>query len=341
MWDAFVQSHPDATLYHESAWLNIIQNTYNHKPYYLMAVKKEQKSNQSTDAIAGVLPLVNLKSFLFGNILVSIPFFDMGGVLGDDAETEMALLNAAIRLGKRLTIDRLELRQPYPTSFTGPRSTKTIKVRMLIDLPTSADALMKGFKSKLRSQVKKALKEGLKTKIGGLELLDDFYEVFVVNMRDLGSPVHSKNLMKSVLAINPNTSRIVVVYQKRKPLACSFVVGFRDTLENPWASSLRKYSKLAPNMLLYWAMLEYACDKGFRYFDFGRSTPDEGTFKFKKQWGAKPVPLHWHNVYTGDKQNVQSISDNEAYGKASQIWSKLPLSITKIIGPHIRKYISL
>ena len=340
-WDAYVQLHPHATLYHLSSWRSIIQDTYNHKPYYLMAVKKEPKSNRLIDAITGVLPLVHLKSFLFGNQLISIPFFDMGGVIADDADTEKALINEAMRLGKRLTIDCLELRQPRPASFPGPYSTKTHKVRMLLDLPESAEALMKGFKSKLRSQIKKALKEGLKTEIGGLELLDDFYEVFLVNMRDLGSPVHPKELMESVLTANPNTSRIVVVYQKRKPLACSVVIGFADTLENPWASSLRKYSKLAPNMLLYWAMLEYACDKGFRYFDFGRSTPEEGTFKFKKQWGAKPVPLYWHYVYTGEKQNDNPISENEAYAKASQIWSKLPISITRIIGPHIRKYISL
>ena len=306
-----------------------------------MAVKKEPKSNQSIGAIAGVLPLVHLKSFLFGNQLVSIPFFDMGGVIADDADAEQALITEAIRLGKRLTIDCLELRQLRPASLPGPCSTKTHKVRMLLYLPESSESLMKGFKSKLRSQIKKALKEGLKTEIGGLELLDDFYEVFLVNMRDLGSPVHPKELMQSVLTANPNTSRIVVVYQKSKPLACSVVIGFRDTLENPWASSLRKYSKLAPNMLLYWAMLEYACNKGYRYFDFGRSTPDEGTFKFKKQWGAEPVPLHWHYLYTGKTQSDQPVSKYEAYGKASQIWSKLPILITKIIGPHIRKYISL
>ena len=374
MWDAYVQSHPKANLYHLSAWQSIIQDTYSHMPYYLMAVKKTTKLNKVIDAIAGVLPLVHLKSFIFGNQLISIPFFDMGGVLADDADTEKALLIKAMSIGQRIGANTIELRQckaiqfsnsemgtnPYDantgrgdevfqptthhkqlTPFTPAAFERSNKVRMILELPSSSAELMRSFKSKLRSQVKKALKEGLKAEIGGLELLDDFYEVFLVNMRDLGSPVHSKDLMESVLTVNPNTSRIVVVYQKDKPLACGFVIGFRDTLENPWASSLRKYSTLAPNMLLYWKMLEYACDNGFRFFDFGRSTPEEGTFKFKQQWGGKPQTLKWFYLSLNKTRNIKPISEVGKFQLASDVWKRLPLTITRVLGPRIRKYISL
>jgi len=212
---------------------------------------------------------------------------------------------------------------------------------MLLELPESSDTLMKSFKAKLRSQIKKPLKEGLSSKVGGLELLDDFYEVFLVNMRDLGSPVHSKKLMKNVLEEFPNKARIVIVYKENLPLACSLVIGFKDTLENPWASALREHSRLSPNMLLYWTMLEYACDKGYAYFDFGRSSPGEGTYKFKQQWGAKPNPLNWHYISLKGKSVDTETSEASKFDKAVQYWTKLPLSVTKIIGPMLRKHIGL
>ena len=312
--------------------------------------------------MACILPLSHLKHFLFGNSLISIPFFDLGGILADDIETEKALLNEAIKIGYDLKVKDIELRHIYPVKFfekdseaylTGASNsqlktqncvfkTRSHKVRMLLDLPASSGTLMKSFKAKLRSQIKKPLKEGLKATVGGIELLDNFYKVFTINMRDLGSPVHSKRLIRNVLKEFPDKSRIVMIYKDDQPLACSLIVGFKGTLENPWASSLREYGRLSPNMLLYWTMLEYACDNGYDYFDFGRSSPDEGTYKFKQQWGAKPTPLHWHNILL-DGKSTPSAEDSEKsrFDKAIRYWQKLPVSITKIIGPLIRKHIGL
>jgi FemAB-related protein (PEP-CTERM system-associated) len=212
---------------------------------------------------------------------------------------------------------------------------------MLIELPESSEILMKSFKSKLRSQIKKPLKEGLKAKNGGLELLNDFYKVFTVNMRDLGSPVHSKTLIRNVLEEFRDDAKIVMVYKGSEPVACSLIMGFNDVLENPWASALRKYSRLSPNMLLYWKMLEYGCENGFKKFDFGRSTPGEGTYKFKEQWGAKPEPLHWHCISLNGRPKDTGLSEKSKFDKAIQYWQKLPVPVTRILGPRIRKYIGL
>jgi lipid II:glycine glycyltransferase (peptidoglycan interpeptide bridge formation enzyme) len=179
---------------------------------------------------------------------------------------------------------------------------------------------MKSFKSKLRSQINKPVKEGLKTKIGGLELLDDFYTVFSINMRDMGSPVHSKMLIENVLKEFPGKARIAVVYNVSQPVASCV---------------------MSPNMLLYWSMLEYACDNGFNCFDFGRSSPEEGSYKFKQQWGAKPAQLYWHGISFNKLWKTEGKSEKSKFGKAIQCWKKLPVSATKIIGPMIRKYIGL
>jgi serine/alanine adding enzyme len=364
-WDAYVKSHPHATLYHLFAWKNVIEKSYGHKAYYLMALKSSKlpsetssvfhgageaqgrlpstlpTANHSPEVVSGILPIVHLNHFLFGNSLVSIPFFDMGGVLADDNESERMLIAEVVRLGQRLKIDGIELRYLHQTTSLGHCSTKTHKVRMLLNLPESAEALMNGFKSKLRSQIKKAKKDGLKTEIGGIELLGDFYEVFLANMRDLGSPVHSMRLMENVFEYFLNEARIVIVRHNGRAVAGSIVVGFRDVLENPWASSLRRFSHLNPNMLLYWTMLEYACENGFKQFDFGRSTPDEGTFKFKAQWGAGPQPLNWVNVSLNGNKPKHSISEDSKFRLASEIWKKLPIALTRVIGPRIRQHIAL
>jgi len=307
--------------------------------------------------------MFHLKSFLFGNSLISLPYFDMGGILADNEETANELLTEAVKIGQKLKVDTIELRHkkalecmafsteriaqsseiqtlcsmPHAPCYT----TKSHKVRMLLKLPDSSEALMKSFKAKLRSQIKKPLKEGLRTQIGERELLVDFYQVFAANMRDLGSPVHSKKLIQNVLEAFSDNARIIIIYKENTPLACSLVAGFKNILQNPWASALHKYSRLAPNMLLYWSMLEYACDTGYEYFDFGRSTPDEGTYKFKQQWGSKPRSLSWQFISLNGKP-VDSASDEKSkFDAVIAFWQKLPVQFTKIVGPMIRRHIGL
>ncbi|MBT3806032.1 MAG: FemAB family PEP-CTERM system-associated protein [Desulfobacula sp.] len=344
LWDKYVYDHPGGILYHLFSWKRTIEKTYGHKTYYLAAFNKN-----SEESLTGILPLIHLKHFIFGNSLISMPFFDMGGILADNEEIEKALLGEAIKLGKSLNVDSIELRhsRACPSfekfDFSNPIvcTLKTHKVRMLLKLPESSEILMKSFKSKLRSQIKKPIKEGLESKIGGLELLDEFYKVFLINMRDLGSPVHSKKLLENVLEQFKEHTRILIVHKDNNPYAASIVFGFKDTLENPWSSSLQRYRRLSPNMLLYWTMLEYACDSKYKYFDFGRSTPEEGTYRFKQQWGAQPEPLHWNHIHLNGKPVNEEASEKSRFNIAIQCWQKLPVTVTGILGPMIRKNIGL
>jgi serine/alanine adding enzyme len=337
-WDTFVLVHESANLYHLSGWRNVIRSTYGHSPHYLMASRN--------DTISGILPLIHLKSLLFGNSLVSMPFFDMGGILAEDIGIERALLDEAVRLARDLGAD-LDLRHDRPLSRLGPHAVQAPvsvnKVRMLLELPHSSEALFASLKSKLRSQIRKPIKEGLKTRIGGEELIRDFYTVFAKNMRDLGSPVHSINLIGNVLKEFRMTARIIMVYKEQTPVASGLVIPFKHTMQNPWASALREYSRLSPNMLLYWAMLEYACQRGCRYFDFGRSTPGEGTYHFKEQWGAKPEALHWYYFSRSNPAGAGNAKPSEKAGFSSaiRIWKRLPVPVTRVFGPLIRKHISL
>lgn len=376
-WDDFVKSQPHSNSYQLAGWGGIIERAYRHKTYYLMAVEEyprtssravPEPSNTATQnhnscgegekpdrKIIGVLPLIHLKHFLFGNGLISIPFFDVGGILTDSKNAEEKLLEESIKLATGLKVDFVELRHAIPLGSLEKsekirldkdrRSVnlrkKSYKVQMLMRLPDSAESLMKSFKSKLRSQIKKPIKEGLSTKIGQNELLADFYTVFAHNMRELGSPVHSKYFIRNAIEEHSVDSKIFVIYKNDKPVAASLVVGFKGILKNPWSSSLREFSRMAPNMLLYWKMLEYACDNKYKIFDFGRSTPGEGTFKFKEQWGASPAPLYWYYMYLLKKPRENSIAQNSKFELLSRVWKRLPLPLTNFMGPKIRRYINL
>lgn len=342
LWDDYLASHQDSSIYHQLFFKNVIQSTYRHKPYYLIALNKDNKA-------AGVLPLFFVNSLIFGKELVSLPFCDYGGILADSDQIARDLLDKAFELSDELKCRNIILRQTFEHVFLNQdlKNTRNIftnlkksKIRMRLALPQTTDMLFSSFPAKLRSQIRKPQKEGCVSKNGGLELLDDFYEVFVHNMRDLGSPVHTKALMKSMLTHDPQHIRIFVIYHNNIPAACSMVCGYKDSLVNPWASFKRTYQKIAPNMLLYWEMLSFAINNNYKFFDFGRSTPGEGTFKFKEQWGAKPEQLYWYTCSRNKLLDKEEVSDGSK-GSFIKMWQRVPLPVTKIIGPLIRRNIHL
>ena len=381
-WDRFATDHGHGCPYQLSAWTEVIARSYSHHTDYLIATVARGETNvkvtrindeadrtgpDSTgdNTVLGILPLVHIEHWLFGNSLVSMPFCDAGGVLARDALVERMLVERGLQIADALHVPVLELRQYEPlacmddhdfsdeASPHGQREVRAVpgwrvsttaagdKVRMLLALPESSDALMQSFKAKLRSQIRKPIKDGLTVKVGGVDLLEDFYDVFAANMRDLGSPVHSKRFILQILLGFPGKANIFVVYGKSVPMACSLTLGFNGMLSNPWASSLRQHSQFAPNMLLYWAMLEYACRQGYRTFDFGRSTVDEGTYRFKEQWGAKPAPLYWYKFSRDNRSSNEMTSASRWMNRAMECWKRLPVPVTRVLGPKIRQYISL
>jgi len=328
-WDAYVARHPRATAYHASAWRRVIEETFGHTTVYLLALDDGRP--------VGVLPLALMKSLLFGRFLVSLPFVTYGGVLADSEVVERALVDEAIAMARRERAGHLELRHVDDRAL-GLR-TRTHKVSMRLDLPRDADLLWRGFRAKLRSQIRKPQNEGVIARIGGIDLLDPFYQVFATNMRDLGTPVYPRRFFQAVLDAFPDRARIGVATLGDRPVAAGLVLGSRQDLEIPWASSLRPYNFLGGNMLLYWTVLRYACESGYARFDFGRSTPHGGTYRFKEQWGAQPVPLHWQYWLARGDATPDLSPANPRYRAAIRIWRSLPLAVANRLGPMIVSHV--
>lgn len=328
--DDYIRETCVSNLYHDYRWGEIIEKSFGHKYYILF-------SENFDGVINGVLPLVHMKSFSFGNFFVSMPFFNYGGVCAEDESTQNLLISEAIRVAKDLKVHHIEFRQEK--SLNNGFHEKLTKVSMRLDLPGSCDDLWKSFPSKLRSQIKVPQKAGMITRIGGIDELESFYDVFSENMRHLGTPVYPKRFFRNILEEFPTNTWICTAYLQDIPVASGFLAGFKNRLEIPWASSIRKHNRLSPNMLLYWSCLKFACEKGFTVFDFGRSTKEESTYKFKEQWGATPSPMVWSYWVRNDGKMPDITPRNRKYHLAIGIWKKLPLSVTRLLGPRIIKNI--
>ncbi len=330
-WDSYANQHPETTPYHSSRWLQLISSLFKH-PFYGF-YKTEQ------GAITGILPMVRIKSRLFGDYYVSMPYVNYGGVLADNASTKNELLQHACNFARQQGGTHIEFRHTFELENTigKPWPVRTDKVLMVLELPETEDILWKAIGPKVRAQIKRPQRENVSVKQGGKELVNDFYAVFARNMRDLGTPVYAKSLFGSIAETFTDNVHIVIVYHDDKPAAAGYTIGYNGRLEIPWASSLREYNKISVNMLLYWEILKYAISSGYKEFDFGRSTINAGTYRFKKQWGAKPQQLYWHYWLRDGGEPPQMNPHNPKYQLAIKMWQKMPLWLTKIIGPPIVK----
>ena len=323
--DTFVRQHPDATICHDLRWIDILERALGHRPNYLVARRDGR--------VCGVLPLFLVTSWWGSRGLVSIPWLDYGGILADDPETESLILAAADKLREELRAASVEMRSV--TTERDDTRQRDDKVTFRLDLSPGAESIWKEFNAKLRNQVRKSEKSGLVTTFGGIEYLDDFYTVFCRNMRDLGTPVWGRTLFASILEKFGEESEIVIVRNDGRTVAAGLLLKWRGQWYVPSASSYREVRSMCPNHALYWTIIERAAHEGAVYFDFGRSTWDGPTFRFKKQWVPEPTPLAWQYLIPEGEELPVTSPDNPKYRLLIAAWQRLPLAVANWLGPKV------
>ena len=347
-WQEFVASHSDSNLCQDLRWKQVLSDTFGHQADYLIYTDK----NDSTK-ILGVLPLVFVKSRLFGKGLISIPYLNAGGILATSLAADQALLEAATQNLTALKGDYLELRLQHSLSaekqeITSDSSqTKLIerqhKVTFLLDLPTDPDTLLKSFSSKLRSQINRPIKAGAEfICIKGSEVTDqnlaDFYKIFSEHSRDLGTPVYPLALFKNTFRAFQDDAMLAFVSLNNQLTSAGIVLKHKSKAEIIWAASLRKFHSDSVNMLLYWGFLKELCLQGLTQFDFGRTSYNTGGYKFKKQWDGNELPLYWY--YYGKSNYIPDINPrDQKFSLLVKTWQQLPLYIAKRIGPVLTKHL--
>ncbi|MFC5510917.1 GNAT family N-acetyltransferase [Massilia jejuensis] len=334
--DAFVRAHPDGNAYQLTAWRRAVAAAYHYPGKVLVA-------RRGAD-LAGLLPLCEVARPFGRARWISLPFCDLGGALADSHEVAEALAARARADVGAARAAGLELR----CSAAGGEDDAALagrKVRMVVNLPGSAAALLGSYPPKLRSQVRKAEKNGLASEVTqDAAAIGAFYDVYSRNMRRLGSPPHSRAWFDAVHRHYGADMFLVLVRSENKVIGAGWVLLCGDKAVIPWASTLADYNALAPNMLLYWAIQAQLCERGVRQFDFGRSTFGEGTYKFKKQWGALPVALDWREWDAHGVAPAPAAS-NGAGSKLRPLiesaWQRLPLTLANKLGSRLRRYITL
>ena len=321
----FIRSMPDARLCQTPEWVKMIENVFGHKGHYLIA--------RENGEIRGVLPLSYVRSRLFGNRLVSQAFSDYGGPLSVNPDAIDALYKYAVELAKNYGCKSIEFRNTAAMPYN--IHLRTDKVCMHLPLASDSEVVWKGLRPQIRNRIRLAEKEGITITNGRAELLDDFYNLWTIRMRELGTPCYSRKLFSAILETFPNDSRIFLAHSGNKVAAAFFVYNFNGCTHSRWGAALREYDSLSPNYLLNWVAIEYYCKAGMKLFDFGRSTAGSGQHTFKKRWGAQTIQLNWQ-YWTPPSEQLNLVKqDDEKYQKKTEMWKRLPLVVTRILGPKL------
>lgn len=324
-WDRFVRQTPGATFFHQLGWRWLVERVFGHRAHYLLARRGER--------VTGVLPLFELKSRIFGHSLVSVPFAIGGGVVTEDAETAKLLLDESRGIAEDRGVDYLELRSEKPVSEE--LLTKDLYVTFRADLTEGEEALLKRMDRKRRQMMTYVSKGGFEHRVAGIEELPLFYDLFCQSMRHHGTPVYPRLFLQEILDRHPADTNLFFVYHEGRPVAGVLNLLWHDVVMPYYAGADRNYRPRGVDDYLYLSIMRWGRDHGYRTFDFGRSKRGTGAHAFKARWGMEEVPLayQYHLVKALALPNVSPA--NPRYQMLIRAWQKLPLPLTRLIGPRI------
>jgi FemAB-related protein (PEP-CTERM system-associated) len=328
-WDAFVRSCPQATFFHLSGWKDILENVLGHPTFYLYA--------ESSDGIEGVLPLGHVRSWLFGNALISVPFLVYGGVAARTEQARIALEDEAERIALSLGVDYLEMR-----NLSRRRRdwlTKDLYVTFQKALHPDPDENFKAIPRKQRAVVRKGIASGLVSLID--PDVDRFFEAYAASVHNLGTPVLPKRYFAAVKEKFGEACEVLTVTTSDgRPASSVLSFYFRDEVLPYYGGGPAASRELHANDFMYWELMRRATERGIRMFDYGRSKIGTGSYSFKKNWGFEPEPLpyQYRLVKAGAVPNVSPA--NAKYRLMVETWKRLPFGVTKKLGPLVARYLA-
>jgi FemAB-related protein (PEP-CTERM system-associated) len=325
-WDAFVHQHPDATFFHLSAWREVARDVFGHRPHYL--------TEHRDGAVSAVLPMVEIRSRLFGHALISNAFCVGGGPLAADAAALADIVAQAEALGRRLGVDYVELRD-VPAAAPGWTARAGLYAGFEGPMAAVAEDNLMQIPRKQRAVVRKALDRGLTTHVE--RTLDAFYPLYARTMRDHGTPALPRRFFERLLSTFGDDCEILTVRHDGRPISSVLSYYFRDRVLPYYTGSHPEARRSGANDLMYWAVMRRAVARGCTVFDFGRSKTGTGPYDFKRNWGFEPRPIthHYRLVKADALPNVNPT--NPHYATLIQAWRRLPLPLATAISPMLSR----
>jgi FemAB-related protein (PEP-CTERM system-associated) len=323
-WDEFVRAHANGTFFHLSGWKRVIERSFGHRTYYLIA--------ERGSAITGVMPLTHVKSLLFGSSLISNAFSVYGGPIAQDTETQRKLENEAIRLMDAIAVPVLELRDFSAHRADWP-SKDDLYASFRRPLDSSVEQNLKSIPRKQRAMIRKGMRNKLKSEIDhGVERL---YRIYAESVRNLGTPVFSESYFHILRDEFSTCSDIVTVTCDGHAVASVLNFYFRDEVLPFYGGGVRAARALSASDFMYWEVMRRACERGYRNFDFGRSKVGTGSFAFKRNWGFQPTPLIYQFRLSPGTPMPDLNPLNPKLGMFIAVWKRLPLAVATRLGPSI------
>jgi FemAB-related protein (PEP-CTERM system-associated) len=326
-WDAFIEAHPHGSVLHLTAWKRSLEATFGYQARYLVA--------EQGGRIAGVLPLFLVENIVQGRVLISTPFAVYGGIVAATEEARQALAEELRRMGHDLKVQHVDLRNAWPQQCAGFTPVERYATVTQALAPMDGEALQAALPKKTRNLVRKALKSPFETHIRAD--VEGFYPLLARTYHRLGTPVFAKAHFTRLLAEFGAKADVREIRLEGKVAATSFNFLFKGEMHTYYAASDPDCLALAPNMFLYYDHLLWAAQNGFHTFDFGRSKYETGNLDFKKQWATTVRPLPYEMLLVRRRQLPDFTPRNEKFSLAIQAWRRLPLPLTKIIGPPLVK----
>jgi len=329
-WDDFVRATPGSSFCHLSGWRRVVRESLGLESVYLHALRAD-------GSLAGVLPLVRIRSALFGHSLVSVPYLNEGGPLGTPY-AQRVLLDHAVEEARLSRAGLLELRSRHALPQHEEYGAARRKITVLLELAPTADELFtRRFTTKLRTKIRRAQKEGLEVRFGP-DQRAAFYHVLARKLRDLGTPVHPRRFFEAIAREFPDLVQFCAAYAGRDIAAAGCGFFWNGEFEITWSGQLDRFRKQGANMTLYWALMQEAIRRGATMFNFGRCTPEGGTHEFKRQWGGYDIDLPWVQS-PGGGATAPSAGDGGAMRLATSVWKGLPIPLANTIGPMLARRI--
>lgn len=329
-WNEYVIIKCGANIYHLYEWGTFFKKIYGLEPVYIAAYDGVE--------IRGGASFVVMRNYMMKKVLVSLPYFCIGGILSDDRAAEQVIVEKVRELTGGSGYNYALIRSGHAVNGSDFDRIDRRKSTFVLPLDDNPEKVFSSFDKQVRRRIRKGYKSGCTMDISN-RYLDDFYDIYRTNMRLLGSPVHKRSFYSNVLEQFPDNYTVLVVKLDGKVIGAQFLSYFKDTVYLPMASSLKEYNKYSPNHLLYWESIKYGCERGYKQCDFGRSTVDSGTYVFKKQWNASEVPLSYCYLYSGHGQAGSGGSSYSKLDLISDLWKKMPLGLTNAIGPYLARWL--
>lgn len=330
-WDAFVTSSPDGTFCHLSGWKTAIEQGAGQKCPYLIA--------RRGGVVVGVLPLTIKRHFLFGKALISNMFCVYGGALGVDADVVSSLYDRAWEFAQREGLPAFEVRgnaasEAEEANWITSNESATF-IRTLAD---NDDDQLLAIPRKQRAVIRKSLKNAMTTQWEGD--LEVFYDLYAQSVLSLGTPVFPTKLFQVLKSEFADAVQVqLTLSAEGKPVASLMSFYFNGTVMPYYAGGTSEVRRFGAHDFMYFNLMLHARERGCTHFDFGRSKIDSGPYKFKKNWGFEPSPLSYcTRLMPGAKQpNVSQQSG--PYATMSNVWKKLPLGLSKTLGPSLARHL--